>query len=279
MAYPWQREENKAMTTQDEAMARGRKVFFLYPHSVLNEELLIEILSHEYEVYSLRNHDAAVTVAAVHPGSIFFVNIDEALEESKWEAWIRQLLSQPETSAIKVGIMTYNPNAELARKYLIEMMVPCGFIQLKIGLAESKSIILKTLEANEARGRRRYVRARCSDARSASLNVKMGKRVYSGSILDISAAGMTFRLDTPTKLKPQTVLEDIQLRLKGTLCRVTGIYIGAAQGTVGGHLLMFGLPMEEEITKKIHRFVFHSLQEEMDTFVRNQARYNKAQLT
>jgi hypothetical protein len=42
----------------------------------------------------------------------------------------------------------YNPNADLTRKYLIQMKVLCGFVQLKIGLAESKRTILKTLEAN-----------------------------------------------------------------------------------------------------------------------------------
>lgn len=100
----------------------------------------------------------------------------------------------------------------------------------------------------------------------------MGKQVYSGSILDISAAGMTFDLNTSPKLKPQTVLEDIQLRLKGTLCHVTGIHLGRAQGTLGSHLLMFGQPVDEETTKKIHRFIFQSLQEDMDAFVRNQTR-------
>ncbi len=80
------------------ATSRGRKVFFLYPHSVLNEDLLVEILSNEYEVYSLRDHEAAEKIAERHPGSIFFVNIDEALRESQWEAWIRRLVSQPSTA-------------------------------------------------------------------------------------------------------------------------------------------------------------------------------------
>ena len=164
--------------------------------------------------------------------------------------------------------MTYNPDAGLARKYLMDMMVPCGFVQLKIGLAESKKIILKTLEANEARGRRRYVRARCPDQKTASLNVKVEKRVHAGPIFDISAAGLSFGLDGAAKVRTETVLEDIQLRLKGTLCRVKGIYKGIAQGTHGAHLLMFTQPMEEETTKKIHRFIFQSLQDEMDSFVR-----------
>jgi hypothetical protein len=259
------------MTSLEEKTARGRKVFFLYPHSVLNEELLVEILSHEYEVYSLRNHDAAAAVAAEHPGSIFFVNIDEAMTENAWEKWIRGLLSRPPTAATRIGIMTYNPNAALARKYLMEVMVPCGFVQLKIGLAESKKIILKTLEANEARGRRRYVRARCPDPKIASLTVTVGRRVRAGPILDISAAGMSFGLDTVENIKADSVLEDIQLRLKGTLCRVKGIYKGIANGTRGTHLAMFAHPLEAEAALKIHRFIFQALQDEMDSFIRSRA--------
>jgi hypothetical protein len=256
------------MAPQEEVTARGRKVFFLYPHSVLNEELLIEILSNEYEIYSLRSHDDAVKAAAANPGSILFVNIDEALQELQWEAWIRHLISQPATSSTMVGIVTYNPDAELARKYLMDMMLPCGFIQLKLGLAEGKSIILKTLEANEARGRRRYVRARCNDPKKASFNVKVGERIYSGTILDISAAGMTFGLDTPLTLKPKASLPDFQLRLKGTLCRVGGTYIGAMHQGSLRNLLLFEPAPEAETRLKIHRFIFQSLQEEMDAFVR-----------
>ena len=257
------------MAPQEELAARGRKVFFLYPHSVLNEDLLVEILANEYEIYCLRDHEAAVKVLAAHPGSILFVNIDNTLKEYQWEAWIRKLVSQAETSSTMVGIMTYNPDAELARKYLMEMMLPCGFIQLKLGWAEGKQIILKTLEANEARGRRRYVRAQVSDPKKASFNVKLQERIYAGAILDISAAGMTFDLDRPVVLQPQTPLVDLQLRLKGTLCRLGGTYVGAARGGAGKSLLMFDSPLAEDTRQKIHRFIFQSLQDDMDAFVRS----------
>ncbi|MGA2479394.1 MAG: PilZ domain-containing protein [Spirochaetia bacterium] len=255
------------MATIDAALQRGRKVFFLYPHSVLNEELLIEILSHEYEVYALHNHDAAVKVAAANPGSILFVNIDDTLKEHQWEAWIRRLISNPQTSSTKVGIVTYNPNEQLARKYLMDMMLPCGFIQLKQGLAEGKRIILKTLDANEARGRRRFVRAQCNDPKKASLNVTVKGKFITGAILDISVAGMTFHLDEPVVMKPETLLEDIQLRLKGTLCRVTGILAGAGGGQ-GHYLLMFANPVAEDIKEKVHRFIYSTLQEQIDDFIR-----------
>jgi hypothetical protein len=254
-------------TIEDTALQKGRKVFFLYPHSVLNEELRIEILSHEFEVYSLHDHEAAVKVAAAYPGSIFFVNIDDTLKELQWEGWIRRLITNPRTSSTKVGILTYNPDAELARKYLMDMMLPCGFIQLKQGLAEGKRIILKTLDANEARGRRRFVRARCTDPKKASFNVTIKGRHITGAIIDISVAGMTFRPDEPMEVKAETLLEDIQLRLKGTLCRVSGILVGGA-GAGAGSLLMFAIPVAEEVMEKIHRFIYATLQEQMDEFIR-----------
>ncbi len=258
------------MTTDEQAIASGRKVFFLYPHSVLNEDLLIEILSNEFEIYSLRDHEVAVKVAEAWQGSIFFLNIDDTLKAHQWEAWIRRLLGDPRTSSARLGILTYNPSPDLAQKYLMDLMLPCGFIQLKLGLSEAKRIILKTLEANEARGRRRYVRAQCTERSSATFNVNIDGTFVTGSVLDISIAGMTFRFDTGFDLKPQTVLLDVQLRMKGALCRVSGTFVGAVRGQTGNNLLMFHT-LSDDITTKIHRFIFMTLQEAMSEFVRSHA--------
>lgn len=243
-------------------------MFFLYPHSVLNEDLMVEILSNEYEVYGIRDHEAAVKVAEAHPGSIFFVNIDETLRESQWEGWIRRLVSQPATASSRVGILTYNPDPDLARKYLIEVGIPCGYIQLKLGLAEGKDIILRTLAANEARGRRRFVRARLADARKAAFNVTVRGSHHTGQILDLSVAGMACRFDGAVHLRPHEAMDDVQLRLRGTLCRVSGALVGSPQGGEDRLLVMFRAPLADDVRAKIHRFIFLSLQEEMGDFIR-----------
>jgi len=247
---------------------RGRKVFFLYPHSVFNEDLLVELLSNEYEIYCLSDHVSAAKLAAVYPGSIFFVNIDAELRESQWEAWIRRLLSTPAAVPPQIGILTYNPDPDLARKYLMDVGIPCGFIQLKLGLAEGKAIILKTLFANEARGRRRYVRARCPDPRKASFNMTIRDTHVTGDVLDISVVGMCFRCDTAVRLVQDERLEDVQLRLRGTLCRVSGTFVGAQGGSAGRNVLMFRSPQPDDVRAKIHRFIYLSLQEEMGEIVR-----------
>lgn len=251
------------MTTEEVKAAWGRKVFFLYPHSVFNEELFLEILAHEYEVYVLKSHEAAWIAAEKFPGSIFFINVDATLSEKDWQDWVKKLLADPKRSETRIGILTYNVDKELAKTYLMEIAVPCGFIQLKQGLVESKRIILKTLEANEAKGRRRYVRARCTDTKKAVFNVNYGGRLSTGVIADISAAGMTFQLDKPMSLKQNAVLDDIQLKLRGILCRVSGTFVGEIREGTPRNLLMFTQPISAATEEKIHRFIFNSLQEEM----------------
>ncbi len=118
--------------------------------------------------------------------------------------------------------MTYNPDPSLAKKYLMEVGIPCGFIQLKLGTAEGKAILLKTLAANEAKGRRRFVRARGTDARKASFNVTIRGAHLTGAIVDISVVGMSFRVDQTVHLRPHEPFQDVQLRLRGTLCRLDG---------------------------------------------------------
>jgi hypothetical protein len=256
------------MTPEETVVARGRKVFFVYPHSVLSEDLLVDILSSEYEIYCLKSHLLAEKAAQSWPHSIFFINIDEALSETQWDAWIGRLRNAPATAAARLGIVTYNPNPERARKYLMEMGLPCGFIQLKLGVTEAKKIILRTLEANEARGRRKFVRARCAEGSQATFNVSVREAHLQGSVLDISAAGMAFQFDSTFGLTQGTRLEDVQLRMKGLLCKVSGTYRGTVREEEGRNLLLFEPAPNPDTKAKIHRFIYLSLQEEMAELMR-----------
>jgi hypothetical protein len=185
------------------------------------------------------------------------------LKDAEWRTWIRGLIADPQRKDTRVGILTDNPDQALAQKYLADLPVPCGYIQLRAGMAEIKKMILKALEANEARGKRRFVRATCDDPRKAAFNIRFGGKLVDGAIRDISAAGMSFNLEKPLLLKPNTVLDDIQLKLKGVLCRASGLYVGEIKDGPRRHLLMFRQPVPPDTVDKIHRFIFHSLQQEM----------------
>ncbi len=244
--------------------AWGKKIFFLYPHSVIQEQLVHALIQQEFELYLLKDHRRAVRILQKFPDSILFINIDEGLEESEWEDYVRNLMNSPETKEVRIGILSYNEERDLAEKYLMELAVPCGFIGLKLGLVESTQIIFKTLAANEARGRRKHVRATCKDPNQASFNVKMANKVYDGSIVDISAVGMacTFKADFQPKIG--TRFDDIQLRLKGKLCMIAGRVAGFHHEQKNRYVLMFDPGMTNESKGKIYNFIHRTLQDDMD---------------
>jgi hypothetical protein len=244
----------------------GRKVFFLHPHSVIRESLLNELMRNEYEVYLFWDHERVLRILNTFNNAILFINIDEGLKEPQWERYVRDIMSSEETKDVRIGILSYYEDKALAEKYLMDLAVPCGFIKLKIGVKESTRIILKTLEANEARGRRRYVRAVCNNSCYASFNTLIQGKLLKGDILDISAVGMACAFDHNIHLEANTKLEDIQLRLKGSVCRVSGKVAGVTRGAEGRTVIMFNQDTDNATRQKIRNFVFSTLQSELNKF-------------
>lgn len=237
----------------------GRKVLFLYPHSVIQDELVQLLLWSEYEVYLVRDHARILGFLGQHPESVLFINIDEVLEEPEWEQYIRKLRESQDTSGVQIGVLSYNDDRALAQKYLMDIGVQCGFVRLKIGARESTQIILKMLAAVEARGKRKYVRAKCDD-RTATFNVRHGDKYLAGRIHDISSAGMAVVFDEPIELQPKTPLPDIQLKLKGKLLKMSGVVFGSRKhGGQVVYVVLFKKPQQQE-KLALHNFIFQTLQ-------------------
>ena len=203
----------------------GKRTYFVYPNSVIQDELVFSLIRQEFEVYLVKDFQKAVALFRRYPDSVVFVNIDEGQSEPVWEMYISTLQNDPDLWALQIGVLTYNKDPALAQKYLMEMMVSAGFIKLGLGLKESTSIILKVLEANEARGRRKYLRVH-TEAHKATFNLKVGDKQLTGTIVDLSVVGMACRFDASLTLSAHTKFDAVQLKLNGLLCMVTGILMG-----------------------------------------------------
>ncbi|MBN2658437.1 MAG: PilZ domain-containing protein [Spirochaetales bacterium] len=245
--------------------AFGKKVFFIYPHSVIQNELIQDLIDREYEVYFINDHTKVTSICEYYSSPILFINIDEGIEEPQWENLIKSLLENTGTNHARIGIVTYNENAQLAQKYLMDIMVPCGFIKLKLGLSESTKIIVKTLEANEVKGQRKYVRAKCNPS-EATLNVTIKNALVSGQIIDISSVGMAITFDGSQDLEKNTYLKDIQLKLRGILLRVSAVVIGHREqaGEKTMYVLLFDQFVTNQIKSKLRSYINRTLQHEME---------------
>lgn len=243
----------------------GRKVFFLYPPSVVKDELVSRLLEQEYEVYMLKDISMADRLLAMFPASIVFVNIDAGKSESEWEAWIRAKMSNPALSTVGIGILTYNQDENLQKKYLMDIGIHCGFVKLKLGLEESTRILLSTLQANEAKGRRKYVRANCASDTLTAINLREGGISTTGRIQDISVVGFSCTLDPDPAFKKNTVLHDIQLKLRANLVKIEAIVFGNRMVDDRMQYVMLLAPRTESAVRdKIRNYIQYALQNDIE---------------
>ncbi|MDR1099428.1 MAG: PilZ domain-containing protein [Treponema sp.] len=253
------------MSHMEQSNSSGKKVFILYPHSVIHEEMLDILIMNGFETYTLRDHKRAVKILEYFPDSIMFINIDEGLPEPQWEAYIRALRENPKTAETRLGILSYNQDRTLMEKYLMTLSVPCGYIQLKLGIQESTKIILTALYANEAKGRRKYIRAFCEDDSYTTMNYKCLEGLFQGKILDISSAGIAARIPGFPPMPSNSVLRGVQMKLRGGMVMIDAILMGKRQDDRNVCILIFDPAKLDQNNKLIiHRYIKVCLQKYID---------------
>ena len=203
----------------------------------------------------------------IYDDSILYINIDEIIfKDEDCEKYISKIIKDEELSKkVDIGILTYKRNENLTKKYLFDIGIKCGYIELNLKLANTIDIILKTLEANEAKGRRKYIRVKCSN--NAKFNIEIGdtkstfiKYYINGIIHDISSYGFSCKItDDKFKdiLREQLKLNNIQLNLRGYLCIVAGEIIIKREEM---YIIKFDPLINPLIKNKIYQFIYNELQ-------------------
>jgi hypothetical protein len=241
----------------------GKKVIFLYPPSIIND-VIVELSRREFEVYLAQDHAKLARYLRQHDDCLVYVNIDTALKESDWEAWLVERLAEKKSTGY--GIVSYNENKALAEKYLLDIGITCGFVILKMGIGSATNILLKTLEANEAHGRRKYIRS-APNPGPAEFNVDINGHLERGQIQDISIVGMAVRFEVPPRLANGLMVENFQLSLKGVRVKLSAVVYGTRDDPQYGKTFIFIFnpkSVNEETRDRIRTFVRRSLQDVFD---------------
>tara|TARA_B100000614_G_scaffold134012_1_gene119291 strand:- start:443 stop:1126 length:684 start_codon:yes stop_codon:yes gene_type:complete len=220
------------------------------------------LVTAQYEAAIVKDHRRINAVLRAFPESVVYFNIDSRLPPAVLEQIVRAVINGRSQHGAEVGILSYNPNPEVAQRYLMELGATCGYVILELGFQKSARIIIKALEAAEARGDRRYVRVRVPQGKG-TFQIDIGAAGYTGDILDISEAGMAciLRADLP----PGTVLTDIQLRLWGSILSVGGRIHGTRQTPMGlVYVIMFDEISDSRSRAKLYQFLRRVMQHEVD---------------
>lgn len=262
-------QPSKRVSDGSETGHGGRRVFFLYPPSVVEDSMIQFLITAQYEAAVIKDHRSLMPVITKFPNSIIYCNLDAKMDEKELEKLIRHVVETKEQHGCEIGVLSYNKDPELAEKYLIDIGVSAGYVTLKIGFEQSARIIIKTLEAAEARGRRSFVRVKVPTAKG-SLSFNLGRRRIEGELLDVSVAGVACRL--PENFENGTPLEDIQLRLWGTIASVSGRVAGFRESKGSfTYVIMFDEPVSSLVRGRIYGFIRKVLQTQVDLLLPNRS--------
>ncbi len=240
----------------------GRKVFFVDPPSVVEDQMIHFLVTAQYEVAVVKNPRSITRVLTRFPCSIVYFNLDSRFPAEELEHVVRSIVGANKQLNTDVGVLSYNENPDSARLYLMEIGATCGYVTLSLGFKQSARIIVRALEAAEARGKRRFVRVKPPSGR-ASLNVGLDGSYVAGRIIDLSIAGAACTLER--EFTAGSMLDDIQLQLWGTLARVSGKIAGVrGSGPTATSVIVFDEIQHSSMREKIYGFLTRVMQHEVD---------------
>ena len=248
-----------------EQVKLGRKVIFLHPRPSIADGLVRVVAREQYEAFVVADHERLVHVLVLPEfrDAILFIDIDQAMCAEDWVDYVRLLRESPATRGVHVGILSDGTDEKLANRYLMDLGVQGGFIQTGLGEAEMTRVVLSTLQATGARGQRRYVRASCGLA-GASVNLKVEDKIIGGVLYDVSVAGMSCILDSDPGLRRNMPLDEIELKLKGSVLTIDGTVAGMRQCNAQRiHAILFSRPKAELLGDRISGLVRECLQTRM----------------
>ena len=163
---------------------------------------------------------------------IIFFNIDYNLNlpDFNWEDYIGDYLCEYD-NAISVGVLytkrqTKDEKNRLERKFLYEMGIRCGCIQLEYQKSNNFELIGKILFANQAQGRRKTIRALCSSACTYTYTYGPYKDSVTGTLQDISLSHFTILVSgAGLEIKLYEKIADVHFNIRGFLFRSDAVLV------------------------------------------------------
>lgn len=217
----------------------GRKTFFILPDtSLMPESYLEDYFALGYECYYVP-FDKRVNIGkkvkvitSLFKDLIIFFNIDYNLNlpDFSWDDFIYDYIHE-NNNAGSVGILytkrqTKEEKNRLERRYLYDMGVRCGCIQLEYQKVQNFELIGKILYANQAQGRRKTIRALCTSACTYTYTYGPYKDSVTGTLQDISLSHFTILVSgVGLEIKLYEKIADVHFNIRGFLFRSDAVLV------------------------------------------------------
>ena len=258
--------DNTAQDSKDEFVCK--KIFFLYPHASVLNQIITELNKNEFEVYIAKDHTRLAQVLRKYKESIIFINLDDKMPVPEWERWISASLATEPT--IKIGVFTSNNDEEFRDKFIKNNSIKCGLLNIKHDLSKTTEVILEMMNVMNVKGRRKFLRISPDRDTIATISIPSGGNFIKGVIKDISVVGFSCVFEGEPNLKKSALIKDIQIKLQSMLLNVEAVVFGSRDHEQDNHseriyVMLFTHRIDTETRSgKIRSYIQKNLQSRMD---------------
>ena len=257
------------MTDNANVNSLGRKIFFLHPSALVQNQVIAELAQQEFEVYIAKDEVKLKSVLNKYPDSIVFASVNEGMKENAWDDWLKGIISNQETFTVDIGIIASANDEKLKEKYLGRFKVRCGFTVIKSDPGAAIKQLMLVLNNVNAKGRRKYIRALMDGETNTTVNLPMSGTYINGTIKDISVVGFSCAFPEDPELVKNKLFQDIQIRLQSQLLKAEGIIFGSRMdGNEKHYVILFTQRVDPEVKTKIRKFIQSNLQSKMDNDIK-----------
>jgi len=241
----------------------GKKVFFVFPTAYVQNQVITELVQHEYEVYSSKDPKRLAHALKKYNDSVVFVNIDEGMHEPEWEKWIHTLMSAlPE---INIGVFSSSSDDKFKDKYLDVLKIKCGYYNSKLDMSKTTVKVLEVLDSMNVKGRRKYLRANTEQESVATINMPVSSGFVNGTVRDVSVVGVSCSFEQDIPIHKNELIKDIQIRLQTMLLKAEAVVFGSrTDGHEKVYVLIFTQRIDPDVKIKIRKYIQQNLQHKLD---------------
>ena len=250
---------------ENDSGSLGKKIFFLYPSVIIQNQVIAELAQEEFEVYTVKDEAKLKHALKKIPDSIVFACINEGMKESVWYEWIRGIMGSSEIAGVQIGVIASTNDDTVRRKYTEQLKVPCGYTVVKSDINTVTKQLINILGTVNAKGRRKYIRAMTDKETNTTVNLPINGTFVNGAIKDISVVGFSCIFADDPELKKNSLFPDIQIRLQSQLLKAEGIVFGSRMDEgQKNYVFLFTQRVDSDVRTRIRKYIQSNLQSKMD---------------
>lgn len=243
---------------------KNRKVFFLHPQAVIQDDLVNGLIEENYECYLIRNASSAKTALRAHPDGVLLIQVDSGLTEEQWFTFAGEIKDSPTMNGATLAVLSIKAEDSIRERFMVagspfeECFTYSGF-----NYDKSLDSIRSFLDANKARLPGNQIRGVAPEDFGASIVFVRDSERYEGSLRDITIVGMTCRLGQESLLPSEVPVQNIVISYGSKQFSVSGKIAGKHGKEEALHLILFEEWCKEEKRAEIYELIHDCLQAEM----------------